>query len=61
LPPGLRDAQQEYDFNYREYTNRKDPMNVIPQRIFGKEMAQMMLDRRGGKVQMDADRGKWKK
>mgnify|MGYP003688769981 FL=1 len=61
LPPSLRDAQQEYDFNYREYTNRKDPMNVIPQRIFGKEMAQMMLDRRGGKVQMDADRGKWKK
>ena len=25
------------------------------------EQAQFMLDRRGGKVQMDADRGKWLK
>ena len=56
-----RAALQDYDFTYRDYTNRKDPMNVIPQRIFGVEQAQYMLDRRAGHVQMDADRGKWSK
>lgn len=60
LPLAERDAQQRYDFTYREMTNRMDPMNVIPQKIFGMEEAQRMLDRRGGLVQMQADRGKWK-
>jgi len=35
-------------------------MNVLVERVFGKDQAQFMLDRRGGLVQMDADRGKWK-
>ena len=35
-------------------------MNVLVERIFGEEQGQFMLDRRGGIVQMDADRGKWK-
>ncbi len=61
VPMDERDAQQDYDFTYRDYTNRKDPMNVIPQRVFGEEQAQFMVDRRGGKVQMEADRGKWLK
>jgi hypothetical protein len=60
LPENQRDAQQQYDFTYREFTNRADPMNVLAQRIFGQEQAAFMLDRRGGMVQMDADRGKWK-
>jgi hypothetical protein len=55
-----RGALQDYDFAYREYTNRSDPMNVLVERIFGESEAQHMLDRRGGKVQMDADRGRWK-
>jgi len=61
LPEDQRDAQQEYDFTYRDYTNRSDPMNVLAERAFGVEQAKFMLDRRGGHVQMDADRGKWRK
>lgn len=61
VPMEERDALQDYDFTYREYTNRKDPMNVLVDRIFGEEQAKFMLDRRGGVVQMEADRGKWKK
>jgi hypothetical protein len=61
LAPGQRDAQQQYDFTYREYTNRSDPMNVLAERVFGKEQSQFMLDRRSGKVQMEADRGKWRR
>jgi len=61
LPEDQRDAQQQYDFMYRDYTNRSDPMNVLADRIFGSEQARFMLDRRAGHVQMDADRGKWKK
>jgi hypothetical protein len=34
-------------------------MNVLAERVFGKEQAKFMLDRRGGLVQMQADRGKW--
>ena len=60
LPLDRRDAQQQYDFTYREYTNRSDPMNVLVERVFGPERSKFMLDRRGGIVQMDADRGKWK-
>jgi hypothetical protein len=60
LDPALRDAQQVYDFTYRDYTNRSDPMNVLAERAFGKEQAQFMLERRGGNVQMEADRGKWR-
>ena len=60
IPAGERDAQQQYDFTYREYTNRSDPMNVLAERVFTPEKAKFMLDRRGGLVQMDADRGKWK-
>jgi len=60
LPVDKRDAQQEYDFTYREFTNRSDPMNVLAERIFGPEQSRHMLDRRGGRVQMDADRGKWR-
>ena len=60
LPVGQRDAQQQYDFTYREFTNRSDPMNVLAERIFGTEEQRRMLDRRGGMVQMEADRGKWK-
>jgi hypothetical protein len=60
VPQEERDALQSYDFTYREYTNRSDPMNVLAERIFGAEDGKHMLDRRGGLVQMDADRGKWK-
>ena len=60
LAADKRDAQQEYDFTYREYTNRSDPMNVLADRVFGTEQSKHMLDRRAGIVQMDADRGKWK-
>lgn len=60
-PAAERDAQQQYDFIYREMTNRMDPMNVIPQKVFGMEEAQWMLDRRGGLVQTAADRGKWRR
>ncbi len=60
VPADERDALQNYDFTYREYTNRSDPMNVLAERIFGDEGAKHMLDRRGGLVQMEADRGKWK-
>jgi len=59
LPPEQRAAQQAYDFTYRDFTNRSDPMNVLAERGFGREEAQRMLDRRGGLVQMEADRGKW--
>ncbi len=60
VPADERDALQNYDFTYREYTNRSDPMNVLAERIFGAEGAKHMLDRRGGLVQMEADKGKWK-
>jgi hypothetical protein len=60
VPMDERDALQNYDFTYREYTNRSDPMNVLAERIFGADEAKHMLDRRGGLVQMDADRGKWR-
>jgi hypothetical protein len=56
-----RDEQQNYDFTYREYSNRCDPMNVLASRVWGQDMFQHMLDRRAGIVQMDADRGRWKK
>lgn len=59
IPAAERAAQQAYDFNYREYTNRSDPMNVLVDRTFGAERAKFMLDRRGGVMQMEADRGKW--
>lgn len=59
LPLEQRDVQQQYDFTYRDFTNRSDPMNVLAERAFGPEQAKCMLDRRGGHVQMDADRGKW--
>ncbi|MEC9376036.1 MAG: hypothetical protein VYA80_06655 [Pseudomonadota bacterium] len=61
LPINERDAQQKYDFTYREYTNRSDPMNVLAEKVFGQERAKFMLDRRGGIVQMEADQGKWVK
>jgi len=60
LPEEQRDAQQQYDFTYREMPNRLDPMNVLVPPIFGEEEGQRMLDRRGGIVQMEADNGKWK-
>jgi len=60
VPMEERDALQAYDFQYRDYTNRSDPMNVLAERVFGAEQSKFMLDRRGGHVQMDADRGKWK-
>ena len=61
LAPEKREAQQQYDFTYREYTNRSDPMNVLAERIFGKEQYTHMLERRAGIVQMEADRGKWRR
>lgn len=60
VPMDEREEQQEYDFTYREYTNRCDPMNVLAERVWGPEMFQHLLDRRAGIVQMDADRGKWR-
>ncbi len=60
VPLDERDALQTYDFTYRDYTNRSDPMNVLAERVFGPELGKHMLDRRGGHVQMDADRGKWR-
>jgi hypothetical protein len=61
IPLDERDALQNYDFTYREYTNRSDPMNVLAEKVFTPEKAKFMLDRRAGIVQMDADRGKWRK
>ena len=37
VPKNERDAQQQYDFTYREYTNRSDPMNVLAERVFTKK------------------------
>jgi hypothetical protein len=36
-------------------------MNVLAEKVFTPEKAKFMLDRRAGIVQMDADRGKWRK
>ena len=47
-----RAAQQEYDFTVRELGYRTDPMNVLPQRMFGTEEFNRCLDLRCGVEQM---------
>jgi hypothetical protein len=52
VPEEERAAQQEYDFAVREIGYRTDPMNVLPQRIFGAEEFNRRLDLRCGVEQM---------
>ncbi len=57
VPEAERAAQQEYDFTIRELGYRTDPMNVLPQKIFGAEEFNRRLDLRCGVEQMKAARG----
>jgi len=52
VPEEQRAAQREYDFTVRELGYRTDPMNVLPQRIFGAEEFNRRLDLRCGIEQM---------
>ncbi len=57
LPEEQRAAQQAYDFTIRELGYRTDPMNVLPQKIFGEEEFNRRLDMRCGMTQMAESRG----
>jgi hypothetical protein len=52
VPESERAAQQEYDFTVRELGYRTDPMNVLPQKIFGADEFNRRLDLRCGVEQM---------
>jgi hypothetical protein len=52
LPEEQRAAQQQYDFTVRELGYRTDPMNVLPQKVFGDEEFNRRLDMRCGVTQM---------
>ena len=56
VPEAERAAQQEYDFTVRELGYRTDPMNVLPQKIFGAEEFNRRLDLRCGVDQMEEAR-----
>jgi hypothetical protein len=56
VPEAERTAQQEYDFTVRELGYRSDPMNVLPQKIFGAEEFNRRLDLRCGVEQMEQAR-----
>lgn len=52
VPEEERAAQQAYDFAVREYGYRTDPMNVLPQKVFGDQEFNRRLDMRVGVTQM---------
>jgi hypothetical protein len=52
VPEEERAAQQAYDFSVRELGYRTDPMNVLPQKIFGEQEFNRRLDLRCGVEQM---------
>jgi hypothetical protein len=59
LPVEQRAAQQAYDYTVRELGYRTDPMNVLPQKVFGQERFSQMLDMRIGTRQMAETRSRW--
>jgi len=61
VPAAERAAQQDYDFKVRELGYRTDPMNILPQKIFGQQEFERRLDMRVGVTQMAAARGRWGK
>ncbi|MDJ0928035.1 MAG: hypothetical protein QNJ73_10345 [Gammaproteobacteria bacterium] len=52
VPEEERAAQQDYDFMVRELGYRTDPMNVLPQKVFGQEEFERRLNLRIGTEQM---------
>lgn len=52
LPEPERAAQREYDFTLRELGYRMDPMNVLPQKVFGQQEFDRRLNLRIGAAQM---------
>jgi len=60
VPMEERAAQQEYDFMVRELGYRTDPMNVLPQKIFGEEEANRRLEMRCGMTQMAEVKDRYK-
>ncbi|RMF98074.1 MAG: hypothetical protein D6727_03820 [Gammaproteobacteria bacterium] len=54
-----RAAQQRYDFTVRELGYRTDPMNVLPQKVFGPEEFERRLNLRIGMQQIEEARGRW--
>lgn len=52
VPAAERPALQDYDFKLREYGYRRDPMNVLVERVFGKAEYERMLDLRIGMQQI---------
>ncbi len=52
VPVEERAAQQAYDFAVRELGYRTDPMNVLPQKVFGQEEFERRLNLRIGVDQM---------
>lgn len=52
LPEEEREAQREYDFTVRELGYRTDPMNVLPQKVFGQQEFERRLNLRIGVDQM---------
>jgi hypothetical protein len=53
VPEGERNALLKRDNQIREYGYTQDPMNVISERMLGKERTQQMLEVRYGKVQIE--------
>lgn len=60
VPQEQRAAQQEYDYKVRELGYRTDPMNVLPQKIFGQKEFERRLNMRIGVTQMAETRDRWK-
>jgi hypothetical protein len=56
VPEQERAAQQAFDFKTRELGYRTDPMNVLPQKIFGEEEFNRRLNLRIGIEQMEEAR-----
>ena len=52
VPEEERAAQRDFDFRVRELGYRLDPMNVLPQKVFGEEEFQRMLELRIGTEQI---------
>lgn len=52
VPESERPALRAYDQQVREYGYRRDPMNVLVQRVFGQEEYERMLNMRIGTSQM---------
>ena len=52
VPAADRPALQDHDFKLREYGYRRDPMNVLVERVFGTAEFERMLEMRIGMQQM---------